>query len=75
MLLNNFYLVDDDIKDKKEIKINFLLRFFFKYIGIFMFLNLWEKNKLFREKGKCILNMKNNYYCVFGVKNVVVLCI
>lgn len=41
MLLNNFYLVDDDIKDKKEIKINFLLRFFFKvywYFYVFKFM-------------------------------------
>lgn len=73
MLSNNLHLVDDDIKDKKEIKTNLLLRFFFKYTGTPMLLNSWEKNKSFREKGKCILNMKNNYYCFPGVKNVVVL--
>lgn len=57
-------------KMKKRSKQIFCGDFLFKYTGTPMLLNSWEKYKSFREKGKCILNMKNNYYFVFvpGVK-------
>lgn len=69
MLSNNLHLVDDDIKDKKRDQNKFVVNiFFFKFTGTPMLLNPWEKYKSFREKGKCILNMKNNHYFVPGVK-------
>lgn len=69
MLSNNLHLVDDDIKDKKRDQNKSVVKiFFFKFTGTPMLLNPWEKYKSFREKGKCILNMKNNYYFVPGVK-------
>lgn len=71
MLSNNLHFVDDDIKDKKrDQNKSFVKIFSFKFIGTPMLLNPWEKYKSLREKGKCILNMKNNYYFVPGVKNV-----
>lgn len=74
MLSNNLHLVDHDIKDKqRDQNKSFVKIFFFKFTGTSMLLNSWENNKSLREKGKCISNMKNNYYFVPGVKNVVVL--
>lgn len=69
MLSNNLHLVDDDIKDKKrDQNKSFVKIFSFKFIGTPMLLNPWEQYKSLRERGKCILNTKNNYYFVPGVK-------
>lgn len=71
MLSNNLHLVDDDIKDKKrDQNKSFVKIFSFKFTGTPMLLNSWEKYKSLKEKGKCILNMKNNHYCVPGVKKI-----